>query len=119
MLAEDVKPDRMEATKAAVRDFIKKQPKGVKIGVVAFSDFASLVAPPSTDRKQALDAYLVARSAEGFHVESRADTHAIITRKGLVPRLLERIGMNGSKRQVISVDEHGNVTARPAEPVRW
>jgi len=56
MLAEDVKPDRMEATKSAVRDFIKKQPKGVKIGVVAFSDFASLVAPPSTDRKQALDA---------------------------------------------------------------
>jgi len=55
-LAEDVKPDRMEATKTAVRDFIKKQPKGVKIGVVAFSDFASLVAPPSTDRKQALDA---------------------------------------------------------------
>jgi Ca-activated chloride channel family protein len=56
MLAEDVKPDRMEATKSAVREFIKKQPKGVKIGVVAFSDFASLVAPPSTDRKQALDA---------------------------------------------------------------
>jgi Ca-activated chloride channel family protein len=56
MFAEDVKPDRMEATKIAVRDFIKGQPKGVKIGVVVFSDFASVVAPPSTDRKQALDA---------------------------------------------------------------
>jgi hypothetical protein len=52
-------------------------------------------------------------------VESRADTHAIIAPQGLVARLLQRIGLNGCKRQVISVDEHGDVTARPAEPVRW
>ena len=71
------------------------------------------------DRKQALDAYLVGRSADGFHVESRTDTHAIIARKGLVAGLFERVGLNGRKRQVISVDEHGIVTARPAEPVRW
>jgi hypothetical protein len=36
-------------------------------------------------RKQALDAYLVARSADDFHVESRPDTQAIITRKVLSP----------------------------------
>jgi hypothetical protein len=27
--------------------------------------------------------------------------------------------LDGRKRQVVSVDEHGIVTARPAEPVRW
>ena len=70
-------------------------------------------------RKQALDAYLLARRGEGFHVESRTDTHAIITRTGLLPGLLERIRLNGRKRQVISVDEQGTVTAQPAEPVRW
>lgn len=70
-------------------------------------------------RKQALDVYLVGRITDGFHVETRTDTHAIITRKGLVAGLLERVGLNGRKRQVISVDEHGIVTARPAEPVRW
>lgn len=70
-------------------------------------------------RKQALDAYLIGRSAEGFQVESRTDTQAIITRKGLVAGLFERVGLNGRKRQVISVDENGIVTARPAEPVRW
>ena len=48
MLAEDVEPNRMEATKKAVREFVEKQPKGVKIGVVSFSDFAALVAPPTT-----------------------------------------------------------------------
>jgi Ca-activated chloride channel family protein len=70
MLAEDVKPDRMEATKNAVREFIKKQPKGVKIGVVAFSDFASLVAPPSTDRKQALDAVSRLQPQRGTNIGS-------------------------------------------------
>ena len=70
-------------------------------------------------RKQALDAYLLTRSADGFQVESRTDTHAIIARAGSVARLLERVGLNGRKRQVISVDEHGTVTAQPAEPVRW
>ena len=71
------------------------------------------------DRKQALDAYLATRGVHGFHVESRTDTHAVITRKGLVAGLLERVGLNGQRRQVISVDEHGTVSARPAEPVRW
>jgi hypothetical protein len=70
-------------------------------------------------RKQALDAYLAARTADGFQLESRTDTHAIITRAGLVAGLLDRVGLNGRKRQVISVDEQGTVTARPAEPVRW
>ena len=70
-------------------------------------------------RKEALDAYLAAHSADGFHLESRTDTHAIIARKGFVAGLLERIGLNGHKRRVISVDEHGTVTAQPAEPVRW
>jgi hypothetical protein len=70
-------------------------------------------------RKQALDSYLAAHSGDGFHLESRTDTHAIITRNGLVAGLLDRIGLNGRKRQVISVDEHGIVTTQPAEPVRW
>jgi hypothetical protein len=42
------------------------------------------------ERKQALDAYLAARSADGFHLETRTDTHAIITRTGLVAGLLDR-----------------------------
>lgn len=56
MAAEDVKPNRMEATKEAARDFVNKQPSGVKIGVVAFSDYAALVAPPTGEHKPVLDA---------------------------------------------------------------
>jgi len=43
MLAEDVTPNRMEATKKAARDFVNKQPTGVQVGIVSFSDFGALV----------------------------------------------------------------------------
>src|SRR5690242_10460691 len=49
MSANDVKPSRIEAAKAVVRDFVNKQPKGVKIGLVAFSASALLVMPPTED----------------------------------------------------------------------
>jgi Ca-activated chloride channel family protein len=50
MQATDVSPSRLEATKAALRDFVKQQPKGVNIGLVAFSDTASLLQPPTADK---------------------------------------------------------------------
>jgi Ca-activated chloride channel family protein len=68
MLAEDVKPNRMDATKKAVRDFIEEQPKGVKIGLVSFSDGASLLAPPSTDRKTILQAVSRLRPLRGTNM---------------------------------------------------
>src|SRR5512146_202250 len=37
MQATDISPSRMEASKAAARAFIEKQPAGVRIGVVSFS----------------------------------------------------------------------------------
>src|SRR5206468_13067367 len=41
MLAEDMKPNRMEAAKAAARAFVDKQSESVKIGVDSFSGDAS------------------------------------------------------------------------------
>jgi Ca-activated chloride channel family protein len=68
MFAQDVEPNRMEATKDAARDFVQKQPSGVKIGVVSFSDFAALVAPPDTDRKPTLDAISRLRPQRGTNI---------------------------------------------------
>ncbi len=50
MAADDVKPNRMEAAKAAARTFVDKQPQGVKIGIVSFSDNAFIVQAPTSDR---------------------------------------------------------------------
>ena len=68
MFAEDVEPNRMEATKEAAREFVENQPEGVKIGVVSFSDFGALVAPPSDDRKQALEAISRLRPQRGTNI---------------------------------------------------
>ena len=51
MQATDVKPNRMEATKSAAQLFVERQPRGVKIGVVSFSDFGALVQAPTRDKE--------------------------------------------------------------------
>jgi Ca-activated chloride channel homolog len=56
MQADDLKPTRLDAAKAAARTFVSKQPKNVRIGVVSFSDNASIVQAPTTDREQVLAA---------------------------------------------------------------
>jgi Ca-activated chloride channel family protein len=56
MQATDIEPTRMEASKAAARAFVDKQPNGVRIGVVSFSDNASIVQAPTTDRNDVLAA---------------------------------------------------------------
>jgi Ca-activated chloride channel family protein len=56
MRAEDMKPSRLEAAKAAARTFVEKQPKHVRIGVVSFSESAAIVHPPTQDREAVLAA---------------------------------------------------------------
>lgn len=68
MFAQDVQPNRMEATKQAARDFVEGQPSGVKIGVVSFSDFAALVAPPTTERRPVLEAISRLRPQRGTNM---------------------------------------------------
>ncbi|MBI2860838.1 MAG: VWA domain-containing protein [Chloroflexi bacterium] len=50
MRADDVQPTRMEAAKAAARAFVEKQPREVRIGVVSFSESASILQSPTIDR---------------------------------------------------------------------
>jgi Ca-activated chloride channel family protein len=55
MAADDLKPTRMEAAKAAARAFVEKQPSYIAIGVVAFSDGGLSVQPPTEDRQKTLE----------------------------------------------------------------
>jgi Ca-activated chloride channel family protein len=54
MAAEDMQPTRMEAAKAAARDFVQRQPTSVQIGVVAFSDGGIAVQAPTNDQEAIL-----------------------------------------------------------------
>jgi Ca-activated chloride channel family protein len=49
MAATDLQPTRMEAAKAAARDFVSRQPSSVVVGVVAFSDAGLTVQAPTND----------------------------------------------------------------------
>ena len=56
MAADDLKPSRMEAAKAAARDFVQRQPPTVQLGVVAFSDGGLAVQAPTNDQADILAA---------------------------------------------------------------
>jgi Ca-activated chloride channel homolog len=56
MAADDLKPSRMAAAKAAARDFVQRQPPTVQIGVVAFSDGGLAVQAPTNDQAAILAA---------------------------------------------------------------
>jgi hypothetical protein len=71
-------------------------------------------------RAASLDAYLLRREAEGYRVETRTAVQAVIVRRRRfdVGRLFGRMGPT-ERRLVLSVDQHGEVTAVAAEPRRW
>ncbi len=56
MAADDLKPTRMEAAKAAAQSFVARQPPTVSIGVVAFSDSGIAVQAPTNDQDAVLAA---------------------------------------------------------------
>lgn len=58
MRADDIKPTRLEAEKAAARAFVARQPTEVRVGVVAFGDGAVVVQTPTNfhdDINKAID----------------------------------------------------------------
>ncbi len=75
--------------------------------------------PQEEIRKDALTAFLEAKIGDGFRIETRTDTHAIIVASGRGRPFIDRLRKPKTpERHVISVDEHGGVTMAPAEPLR-
>jgi hypothetical protein len=71
-------------------------------------------------RSAALDAYIAGRVAQGFRVETRTGAQAVIVRRHRLHFVLHWFaGGLAEQRYVISVDQHGEVAALAAEPVRW
>ncbi len=72
---------------------------------------------PIGTRKDGLDAFLDEKLAEGFTIETRTDTHAIIFRR--LKGLRRFTSGDDPGRFVVEVDEGGRVTMRKAEPRRF
>ena len=71
-------------------------------------------------RSLALDAYLAQRAAQGFRVETRTGSQAVIVRRHRLYFALRWLARgHAEQRYVISVDQHGQVDSLAAEPIRW
>src|SRR5512142_906734 len=51
MCSTDIQPNRLQAAESAAMDFIRNQKPNTQIGIVAFSGFAELIQPPTTDQE--------------------------------------------------------------------
>ena len=71
---------------------------------------------PMGTRRDGLDVFLDEKVAEGFTIETRTDTHAIIFRRAKGLRRFTSGADPG--RFVVEVDEDGRATMRRAEPRR-
>jgi len=56
MLAQDVAPSRIDAAKTAAQEFVRVLPPGLKVGLVTFSSYATLIVPPTADHARVRDA---------------------------------------------------------------
>ena len=63
MRADDIKPTRIDAATYTIREFVKQQPKGVKIGLVGFAQQAQVLNEP-TEKKD-----LVLRSISNIYLQ--------------------------------------------------
>jgi len=64
MCSTDIAPNRLEAAKSAALSFVRQQDPRTRIAIVAFSTFAEVVQPPTTDRnalETAIDSLVTGR----------------------------------------------------------
>ncbi len=75
MCSTDVPPNRLAVAQDVARTFVRNQPAGTRIGIVAFSGIAQLVVPPTTDREAlvaAIDGFTTGRGTAVGTAELRA-----------------------------------------------
>jgi Ca-activated chloride channel family protein len=88
MAADDLKPTRIEAAKAAARDFVQRQPATIQIGVVAFSESGFAVQPATSNTEQILASINRLKPERGTSLAAGiiASLNAIAVNMGVAPQ---------------------------------
>jgi len=108
MASTDVTPTRAQAAKAAARAFIAESPPGIKIGIIAFSGTAGVVAPLNADHQ------LVASSLDDIPLPNGA------TAIGDALKLAaEQLPAQGHRVIILITDGVNNTGAGPSEMAQW
>ncbi len=87
MLAEDIDPTRLEVAREMAKTFINQAPRSTKIGLTSFSDVASVLVIPTTDRQELFDALDRVEAAENTSLASAvvAGVRMLPGREGVLP----------------------------------
>jgi Ca-activated chloride channel family protein len=91
MAAPDVPPSRLDAARAAARAFLDAAPRGLKVGLVSFSTYATLMVPPTPDHNAVRQALLGLKPQEataigdGIAVALRAIPGRVVSVPGQPP----------------------------------
>jgi Ca-activated chloride channel family protein len=108
MASTDVTPTRAQAAKAAARAFIAESPPGIKIGIIAFSGTAGVVAPLNADHQ------LVASSLDDVPLPNGA------TAIGDALKLAaEQLPAQGHRVIILITDGVNNTGTDPSEMAQW
>jgi Ca-activated chloride channel homolog len=107
MLADDVKPSRLEAAKVAVSRFLAKLPPKYRVGMVTFAGDVQVVARPTTDHELVRSSLDFLVPLRGTAIGDAVERAAREARDAVGPR---------SERDLASVGGGGRPTA--AEPPR-
>ena len=106
MLAEDVNPDRVTASKQAALSFVKGLPSTFSVGVVTFSDSADAVAAPSRDKSGAERAISAIQAGGGTAIGDALERSLGLL--GVTPRTTAK--SSGSKGRAILLLSDGSNT---------
>ncbi|MDD4878153.1 MAG: VWA domain-containing protein [Candidatus Nanoarchaeia archaeon] len=110
MLAEDYKPNRMEATRAAVLMFIDSMPSSAKIGLITFSGAAYVHALPTDDMNK------LTEIVHGLEIQKLGGTDigtAIITSANMLA------GGDRPKAVVLLSDGQSNIGVNPMDALEY
>lgn len=99
MIGEDVKPNRLKAAQEAALDLLRAMPSSAKVGLIAFSDYAQVLVPPTTERQILREAITGLKTQQATGVGS-----AIIESLRVLPGRKELLG------------ERLNIQANPQQP---
>ena len=124
MAADDLKPTRMDAAKAAATNFVQRQPPSVQVGIVAFSDSGFAIQPPTNDQGALLASIgrLTPQHGTSLGQGILASLNTIAVSKGEVPRLYSNLtptpapvspGTNTSTVIVLLTDGENNEMPDP------
>jgi Ca-activated chloride channel homolog len=118
MVADDVKPTRMDAAKAAARAYVENQPKGIRIAVVSFSDNAAEVQSPTIDHDAVIAAidHLVPQRGTAIGLGLQTAVEAIFDAPGTLNPNANALGNAGLPGPAGSGNPRGFAAEAPLNP---